>query len=149
MHLTFGNGPKAAGGKGGNDPLKANDLRGKGGKDPLQANDPWAGQQIPSAKAAGRMMAQIPWKIAQVIHLDEDHAIIEASTAPTLNRIACRRNDGQVVITHIKAVNSVAIKAFREAKMPFRTTDPEGDDQVISYDIRRAEREHEDAQICR
>ena len=61
--------------------------------------------------------------------------------------IACRRNDGQVVIMHIKAVNSVAIKAFREAKIPFRTTDPEGDDQVISDDIRRAEREHEDAQI--
>ena len=48
---------------------------------------------------------------------------------------------------HIKAVKSVAIKAFREAKIPFRTTDPMGDDQVISDDIRRAEREHEDAQM--
>ena len=50
-----GNGGKAKGrGKGGNDPLKAIDLRGKGGEDPLQANDPRAGQQIPPAKAAGR-----------------------------------------------------------------------------------------------
>ena len=43
MHLTSRIGPKAAGGK-----------SGKGGKDPLQANDSWAGQQIPPAKAAGR-----------------------------------------------------------------------------------------------
>ena len=41
-------------GKGGNDSSMAIELRGKGGKDPLQANDPWAGQQIPPAKAAGR-----------------------------------------------------------------------------------------------
>ena len=93
------------------------------------------------------MMAQISWEIAQVIYLDEDHAIIETSIAPTLNRIACRRNEGQMVVMHIRAVNSVAIKAFREAQIPFRTTDPEDDNKVISDDIRRVEWEHEDAQI--
>ena len=110
----------------------------------LQTDGCVSGGWIPWLTA---MMAQIPWEIEQVIYLDENHAIIETSTSPTLNRIACRQNDDQMVIMHIKAVNSNAVKAFREVKIPFRTLDPKVDDQVISDVIRRTERQHEGAEI--
>ena len=75
------------------------------------------------------MMAQIPWEIAST--WTGTFAIIEASTPPTPERWPGGDHAHQ-------SGQFGRDQGLSRSQDTFRTTDPEGDDQVISDDIRRA-----------
>ena len=76
------------------------------------------------------MVLSMKWTLSEVLYIDEGYAVVESTTCPTKSRWSVQRKDGTQCIMYVKAMNEKARKLFKQASVPCRSADDEGDDQA-------------------
>jgi hypothetical protein len=85
------------------------------------------------------MMKEIQWTVHEVIYMEGDSVVVSASDCPKAAKLSKVMEDGTKGIVHVKAMNALAKKAFKDKKIAYRATDAEGEEADNTKAVREEE----------